>query len=91
VRRVRREQKDIALVQRHLDRLSVLQDLENDVAFELVEKLFAAVHVVIRAAVGTADDHDDELTVLPHALISYRRLQKVPVFVNPLLEIYGWG
>jgi hypothetical protein len=43
--------------------------------------------VVVLAGIGASDHHDDELRVLEHLLVAYRRTQHVPVLVYPLLEI----
>jgi 2-aminomuconate deaminase len=87
MRRVGREQKNIAFGERNIGGLAVLQNLENDVAFQLIEKFLAAVHMIISAAIRAANHHNDEIAVFPDALVANRRLKQVAVLVNPLLEI----
>ena len=71
----------------HLNRLADLLYLHLDVAFELVEKLLALVPVIILSRVRPADHHHDEIVVIVNALISDRRLQQVPVLIDPLFKI----
>src|SRR5213076_3384509 len=59
---------------------------QDDVAFHLVEELLALVDVVVAPRVGP-DHHDDEVGVLPHHLVADRRLEQVPVLVDPALEV----
>ena len=87
---MRRQQQHIALLERHVPPLSVLDDAERDVALDLVEKLFERIVVVVGALVGPADDRDHEIGILPDLGIADRRLQQVTVLVDPFLEI-EWG
>lgn len=94
-----RQKKDLAFFDRDVHRLAVVDDLDQDVALELIEKLFRLVVMVILAAVGAANDHDNEILVgLIDDLIHHRRLEQVTVFVDPLFEVEragyghgGWG
>ena len=47
VRNAWRKQEHLAFSDRHVDGLTVLLDLHSNVAFELIEKLFALVPVII--------------------------------------------
>ena len=68
-------------------RLAALDHLDDDVALDLEEELLAVLDVVVLPRVGPADDHHLELGVLPDHLVADRRLQEVPVLVDPALQI----
>jgi hypothetical protein len=69
----RRKQKDFSRPDRDVAVFAVLiDDLERHVAFELVEKLFALVNVVILPSIRTADNHHNEVAVFPYLPIAYR-------------------
>lgn len=89
MRCVGRQQKDVAFPNRHVNRLAVIDHLEDYIALDLIKEFLAAINVVIGTAVGSADYHYDKLTIFPDELVAHGRLQQVTVFVNPLLEIYG--
>ena len=89
VRHVGRQQEDVALLDRDVARLAVLDDLQDDVALDLVEQFLAGVDVVIGAGVRPADDHDQELAVAPDRLVADRRLEQVAVFVDPAFRLNG--
>ena len=87
MRHTRRQQKHLALADRHVDRLAVLLYLYNNVAFKLVEKLAPNVPVIILSRIRPADDHNDKFISVINALIPNRRLEQMPVLVDPLFEI----
>src|SRR5262245_54551481 len=89
MRDVRRKQQDLAFANRHIDVLTVLHSLQQHVAFELIEELFARIDVKVLPRIGTADHHDDELAVAEYLLVADRRLQQVTIFVDPAAEIEG--
>ena len=72
---------------RDRDCLPVFLDLDLDIAFELIEQLLALVPMIILARVGSADHHHDEIAIVIDALIANRRLQKMPVLIDPLFEV----
>src|SRR5579884_1976100 len=86
VRHARRQIEDLAGADRHVARAAVLLDPEHHLAFELVEEFRTLVPVVVAALVRAADHHDDEVAV-DDALVADRRLEQVPVLVDPFAEI----
>ena len=62
---------------------AVLPDAQDHVARELVEELLARVVVEVGALVGSADDGDDEVAVVPDLGVADRRLELVAVLVDP--------
>ena len=89
VRNARRQQEHLAFADRHFDRLSVFLDLHLYIALELVKKLFALVPVIILSRIRPADDHHDKIIRVVNALVPDRRLQQMPVLIDPFLEIEG--
>ena len=65
----------------------VVDDLQGHVTFELIEKFLALVDVIVLSRVRAANDHDDEVTIFPNHLISDRRFEQMPVFIDPAFEI----
>jgi len=57
------------------------------VALHLVEEFLVGIVVVVGAPVGPADDGDDEIRVLPDLRVADRRLEQMPVLLDPSLEI----
>src|SRR5579862_7173409 len=47
VRHLARQQKDFALLDRNIAKLAVVDDLQHDVAFDLIKQLFAGIDVII--------------------------------------------
>jgi hypothetical protein len=45
--------------------------------------------VEIAPRVGAADDHDDELRILPDHLRAHRGLEQVAMVIDPAFEIEG--
>src|SRR5262249_26073245 len=82
-----RKKKDLALANRQIGKTPFVSDFKNDIAFDLIVKLFAFVHVVVGASIGTTDDRDHELTILPDLLVPDRGSEKVPMLVDPFPEI----
>jgi hypothetical protein len=87
VRDLGRKQKDLALTNRQVGKLPFIGYFQNDIAFDLIEKFFTFVDVVVGARIGTADDSDHELAVLPDLLVPDRGLEEVPMLVDPFPEI----
>ena len=84
---MRRQEEDLALADRHVVELAVLDDLEQHVAFELIEELLHRIVVVVGALVRAADDLHGHLAVFEHLLVADRRLEQVLVLVDPTLKI----
>ncbi len=87
---VRRQHEDLALTDGHVVDLSVLGDLHDDVAAQLVEELLHRVVVEIHALVWTAHDLHRHAGVLEHQLVGDGGLQEVLVGLDPFLEIEGF-
>jgi hypothetical protein len=89
VRNPRGEQEDVPFANRDISRFTVFDDAHGYVTFDLIEELLALFDVIILPLVWSTNNHDEELTVLPHHPVSYWRLEQVPVFFNPLLQVQG--
>src|SRR5438067_1960471 len=88
VRHARREEEDLAFADGNVARLSVLQDAQHDVAFDLVEELLSLVDVIVAARVRPAHDRHHEIAVaFPDLRVSHRRLEQVAVLVDPAFEV----
>ena len=72
---MRRQQEDIAGMDRQIARLAVIEDAQRHVARDLIEKFLERVVVIIGARVRPADDGDDEIRILPDLRVADRRLQ----------------
>jgi hypothetical protein len=65
-----------------------IDDLDLDIAFQLVEQFFTFFPVVVLAAIGAADDHDDKVLIFNiNLLVAYGRFQQMAVFLDPVLEV----
>lgn len=83
-----RKQEHFALPDVNVFRLSFPLNANSNIAFQLVEQLFAFVIMIILSGVWPANDHDNKIAgFLIEIFISYRRLQQVAVIIYPLLEI----
>src|SRR5437016_3557677 len=82
-----REQQHLALADREVPALAVLDDAEDNVALELVEELLARVDVIVVPLVRAADDHDLEVRVLPDHGVADRRREEVAMLVDPGFEV----
>src|SRR5438067_59784 len=88
MRRVRRQQEDLALADADVDALAPLQGAQHDVARHLVEELLPFVDVVVGARVGPAHHGDHEVAVaFPDLGVADRRLEQVAVLVDPFPEV----
>src|SRR3954469_2498811 len=88
VRRVRRQEEDLAFADGNVDAPALLQRPQHDVAFHLVEELLAFVDVVVGARVRAADDGHHEVAVaFPDLRVADGRLEQVPVLVDPAAEV----
>src|SRR5882762_650449 len=85
---VPRQEHDLALLHRNLRRAAILDDVEHDVAPQLVEKLLVRVVVVVGALVRPAHDlHDQVVGGWKDELVADRRLKQVAVLVDPAREV----
>src|SRR5262245_201457 len=86
---MRRQEEDVALPNRNVVEIAVVDDLEHHVALELIEELFDGIVVVVRALVRTADDLHGHVAALEHLLVADRRFEQVLVLLDPALEVEG--
>lgn len=82
VRRIRRQEEHVALVNVDIAELVVVDDFEQHGALVLVEPFRGLVDVVVGALVGAAHDHDGD-AVIVDAVVVYGRLEHVRVLGNP--------
>src|SRR5262245_5645940 len=82
-----RQQKDVALANGlSLPLAGMVDVLQHYVSFQLLEQLITGVNVEVSTSIGTTNDHDNELGVLPDHLGPYRRLQQITVLIDPTFE-----
>src|SRR5271169_5810388 len=67
----------------------LFDDAQNDVTFQLIEELFRGIVMIVAALVRATDYSDHKLAVFPYLRVAHRRLQLVPVFVYPALQVEG--
>ena len=88
--RARRQHEDIPGADQLATPLSGAIDiLERHFALELIEELVGGIDVKIPPGVRAADDHDDELRVLPDHFSADRRRQMMAMGVDPTLQVEG--
>ena len=90
MRNPRGKQKHFALLDMDVFGLSIIDDLDSNVAFDLIKQLFTFVVVVILARVWTPNDHHNEFRVLVDRSIANRRFQEIAVLVDPRLQVERW-
>ena len=90
MRRIRREEKHAAFVNRNVavgrfqgGRFGGLDDFKEHGAFVLVEPFGGGIDVVVCAGVGAADDHDGYVVVVD-AVVIYGGFEEVGVFFEPV-------
>ncbi len=84
MRNPRGQQEHFALANRDLYRLSVFLDVHREIALELVKQFLALVPVIVLSRVRPANYHYNKVIVAIYALVPYRRLQQMPMLINPL-------
>ncbi len=82
-----RQQQDFAGADRHAADGAILVHHQHHVALELIEKFLHRVVVEVGALVGTADDGDHHIGVLPDLNVTDRRLEQMAVFIDPGAKI----
>lgn len=65
-----RQHEHLSLLDGNILKLSVLHDLEQHIALDLVKELFCGLEVVVGASVGTADGHDGVVLRLEEAEVA---------------------
>src|SRR5215831_19439617 len=80
---MRRQQKNVALADRHVVELAAVDHLE------LVEELLDRIVVIVGALVRAADHLHSHGAVLEHLLVADRRLEQVLMLLDPALEVEG--
>ena len=85
-----RQKEDFASADRHVYGLVFVDDAQDHIAFQLVEKFFRFIVMEICPLVRTADHHDNEVARIdPYGFVADWRLEQMTVFVDPLLKIDG--
>src|SRR5690554_5284072 len=84
-----RQQENLTLANRNVLRLAFVDDFEQHIAFDLVEKFRAFIVVIVTALIRTTDHHDDEIFIRPDHLVAHRGLEQVAMLLDPLHEIDG--
>jgi|SRR6516162_4901141 hypothetical protein len=84
---MRREQEHLACADRNISDNSLFNYFQHHVAAQLVEELVAGIIVQIDPLVGSAYDFDDHTALIKERLVADRRLEQIPVYVYPALEI----
>jgi hypothetical protein len=87
MRHVGRDEEGFAFVDNVIYDLVALPNAYLDVAFELIEILLRIYKMKIVARVWTSDDHDEEIASVIKIAIAHRRLEEVPIFFNPTVQI----
>lgn len=84
-----REQEHLAFADVYDFGLALLvDDFDLDIAFELIKQLFAFFPMVVFAAIGATDDHDDEVRIFDiDLLIGDRGLEQMAVLFDPPAQI----
>jgi len=84
MRGMRRKQKNITGANVYPGKLTGRSDdLQMHIAFDLIEKFFALVHMKIRALVGSTHSHTNKLMVAPDHLIAHGWLQEMAIVFYP--------
>lgn len=83
------EKKDFAFADCYVAWFTIFHDLQDHVAFDLVEKFRAFIVVIVGAPVRAAHHHADEIFIFPDHLVANRRLQQRAVIFDPLGEVDG--
>src|SRR5271156_5925599 len=86
-----RQQKYFALFDGNFDGwpAGLLHHADKNVAFQLVEKFFGGIVVIVRALIRAAHDGDDDIAVFPNLGITDGWLQFFAIGVDPALKIEG--
>src|SRR5262252_1368242 len=86
---VRGQQENLPFFDRNLDRWLPrrLHQAEKDVSPELIKEFLGGVVVVVSPVIRTSDNRDHQFSVFPYLRIPYRRLQLLPVVLDPSLKI----
>src|SRR5579862_6444255 len=64
-----------------------LDHSQRNITFQLIEKFFRGIIMIIAPLIRPADHGDHHLTVFPHLRIADRRLELLFIFIDPLLKI----
>src|SRR5262249_51498829 len=86
---MRRQQENLSFANGNVIEIAVVDDLEQHVAFELVEEFLHRIVMIVGALVRPADDLHGHLAVLEYFLVAHRRVEQVLVLVDPVLKIEG--
>src|SRR4029450_5662928 len=84
-----RQQENLSLANGNVVKIPVVDNLEQHVAFKLIEEFLPRIVMIVGALVRPADDLNGHLAVLEHLFVADRRLEQMPVLVDPVLEVEG--
>jgi hypothetical protein len=85
-----RKKKNFPLFYGNISVYAVFYYFKDDIAFQLVKKLFGFIVMVILSAVGAAHYHHNKIVIaFVYLLVSNRWFQQMPVLINPAFEIKG--
>lgn len=90
LRRVRHscwEKEHFPLANVNVARGAIVNDLDGDVAFDLVEEFLAFVVVIVFTGIGATDDHHDKITAIVDALVAHWGFEQVAVLFDPLEKV----
>lgn len=85
-----RNEEGLAFADDVIDDVPVFVRLDEDIALELVEKLFALGLVEVISSVRTSDDHREKVRSAVQVLVANRRLEVCRIVCSPLQKI-DWG
>src|SRR5579862_3674733 len=84
---MRRQQEDIALADRHVVMPAAVDDLQDHVAFELIEEFLRRIVMEVRPLVGSADDRHHQPGIGPDLLVPDGRPQQMAMRLDPGPEV----
>src|SRR5215831_12509094 len=84
-----RQKENFTLANGNVVEVAIVYDLEQHVAFELVEEFLYRIVMIVRALVRAADHLHGHLAVFEHLLVADRRLKQMPMLVDPVLKMEG--
>lgn len=84
------QEENLPFPDRYIAEFAVIDDLYHNIPLYLVIKFFGFVEMIILTGIGPAHHHYDKIfRVLIHTLVTDRRFQQFPVFIDPFSEVEG--
>ena len=84
---MRRQHEHLALIDADIPDLAVIDNFQDHVPFDLIEKFLHRIVVKIHPRVGSADDLRDHAVFLEEQLVAHRGFELVSELVDPAVEI----